>query len=315
VIAADSYYRVTPSDSLRVQLAGSRTEYPAAFAERFAQPHGSFDGHALTASYNHADRAWTWSAVYEELSPEFRADSGFVNQVGVRFGDINLERRIRGGPDRWYSNLYLGMGIDSTRHYDGDWTEWGADINAYYQGPRESEISINLAPNQEYFAGTTYHNHRASLYLAMQASRDVHVAVEIRGGETIDFNNEQQADFLTISPAAEVNIGRRFRGELAYDYQFLDAKDGTRIFDVHLPQARLLWHFNRRAYVRSIIQYQMVDFVTSEARELLTQLLFSYRINAQTVFLAGYSDDYEGERDLTRTERAVFVKVGYAFLF
>jgi len=33
------------------------------------------------------------------------------------------------------------------------------------------------------------------------------------------------------------------------------------------------------------------------------------------VFLAGYSDDYEGERDLTRTDRALFVKVGYAFLF
>ena len=84
---------------------------------------------------------------------------------------------------------------------------------------------------------------------------------------------------------------------------------------MHLPQARLLWHFNRRSYVRGIVQYQMVDFVTSEERELLTQLLFSYRINAQTVFLAGHSDDYEGERDLTRTDRALFVKVGYAFLF
>lgn len=309
VLAADSYYRMTDSDSLRVQLAGSRTSYP----DFFAPGGGSFDGHALVASYNHADRNWTWSAHYEELSPEFRADSGFVNQVGIRFGDAGFERRIRGGPERWFRNIYLGVGLDSTRHYDGDWTEWGMDINATYQGPRQSEISINIAPNQEHFRGTTYHNMRGSVFASMQVSRDIAAGIGIRGGETIDFNNRQQARFVEITPEADVNIGRHVSAELAYAYQEFETTSGARIFAVHLPQARLLWHFNRRAYVRTIIQYEQVSGV--ESRNLLTQLLFSYRVNAQTVFLAGYSDDYEGERDLTRTERAVFVKVGYAFLF
>jgi hypothetical protein len=315
VLAADSLYRMTDSDSLRVQLAGSRTTYPDAFAEAFAQPHGAFEGHAFIANYNHADRNWTWSAGYEELSPEFRADSGFVNQVGVRYGDMNLERRLRGGPDRWFRNLYLFIGMDATRQYDGGWNEWGMDIGGTYQGPRQSTISINLAPNQEYFAGRTYHDMRASLYGSMQVSRDVAVEMGVRGGEAIDFNNEQQAQFIELTPAADVNIGRHLSAELAYAYQAFETKDGARIFDVHLPQARLLWHFSRRAYVRAIVQYQQVELADVEERELLTQLLFSYRVNAQTVFLAGYSDDYEGERDLTRTERAVFVKVGYAFLF
>lgn len=250
-----------------------------------------------------------------ELSPEFRADSGFVNQVGVRYGDAGFERRLRGGPDRWFRNLYLSLGVDATRELEGVWNEWGMDISATYQGPRQSEISINLAPNQEYFAGTTYHNMRASIFGSMQVSRDVAVEMGVRGGEAIDFNNEQQAEFIELTPAAEVNIGRHVSAELAYVYQAFETKDGARIFDVHLPQARLLWHFNRRAYVRTIVQYQQVELADAEERELLTQLLFSYRLNAQTVFLAGYSDDYEGERDLTRTERAVFVKLGYAFLF
>ena len=315
VLAADSYYRVTESDSLRMQLAGSRTTYPDAFAAAFDQPHGAFEGHALIASYSHTDHNWSWSADYEELSPEFRADSGFVNQVGVRFAGAGIERRLRGGPDRWYRNLYLSVGGDATRQYDGGWNEWGMDISATYQGPRQSEISVNLAPNQEYFAGTTYHNHRASVFASMQVSRDIAAGIGIRGGEAIDFNNEQQAQFLEVTPSADVNIGQHVTAALAYAYQAFETKDGAQIFDVHLPQARLLWHFNRRAYVRTIVQYQQVEFPDSEERELLTQLLFSYRLNAQTVFLAGYSDDYQGERDLTRTERAVFVKLGYAFLF
>jgi hypothetical protein len=306
---------MTDSDSVRAQLASSRTSYPDAFAANAGQPQGSFDGHALSAGYNHADKNWSWNAQYEELSPEFRADSGFVNQVGVRYGQAGIQRRLRGGPDRWYRNLYLNAGADMTRQYDGDWNEWGMDIGGTYQGPRQSEISVNLAPNQEYFAGTTYHNTRASVFGSMQLSRDVSAGIGIRGGEAIDFNNEQQAQFIELTPEASVNIGRHVSAELAYAYQAFETKDGAQIFDVHLPQARLLWHFNRRAYVRTIVQYQQVEFPDSEERELLTQLLFSYRVNAQTVFLAGYSDDYEGERDLTRTERAVFVKVGYAFLF
>jgi Domain of unknown function (DUF5916)/Carbohydrate family 9 binding domain-like len=315
VLAADSFYRITDNHSVRVQLAGSRTSYPGAFAEDFGQPQGPFDGHALTASYNHADPHWTWYAQYNELSPEFRADSGFVNQVGVRFGEAGIERRLRGGPERWYRNIYLSVGADSTREYNGEWAEWGLDLSAVYEGPRQSEVSINLAPNQEYFGDTTYRNNRASIFGSMQLSRDVSAGIGIRGGEAIDFNNKQQAQFVEITPEATVNFGRHVSAELAYAYQAFETTSGGRIFAVHLPQARLLWHFNRRSYVRTILQYQQVEFPGSEERELLTQLLFSYRVNAQTVFLAGYSDDYQGERDLTRTERAVFVKLGYAFLF
>jgi hypothetical protein len=43
--------------------------------------------------------------------------------------------------------------------------------------------------------------------------------------------------------------------------------------------------------------------------------LFSYRVNAQTVFLAGYSDFFEGETGLSRMDRSVFAKVSYAWLF
>ena len=49
---------------------------------------------------------------------------------------------------------------------------------------------------------------------------------------------------------------------------------------------------------------------------LLTQLLFSYKLNAQTVFFLGYSDDQLGTRafGLARTDRTFFLKVGYAWV-
>ncbi len=315
VLAIDGYQRVTEQDNIRVQLAGSRTEYPELVSVLFDQPRGSFNGHALRGSYSHFDRTWEYSADYAELSPEFRADSGFISQVGVREGSVFVQRRIRGGEDRWFRNLYIAGGVDSTRQFDGDWTEWGADLGATYEGPRQTQISFNLAPNQEYFAGRTYHNFRHSFSVQTQASRDASVYFFVNSGEAIDFNNEQPADFVTLNPGGTFNIGSRVTGEIDYVWQRFDTESGERIFTVHLPQAKLLYHFSRRAFVRAVLQYQTVDFVTEKSQELLTQLLFSYRWNAQTVILAGYSDNYEGDVDLSRTNRAVFVKLSYAWLF
>lgn len=77
--------------------------------------------------------------------------------------------------------------------------------------------------------------------------------------------------------------------------------------------------------MRAILQYRSVDRdpeqyvipVGRESRNLLSQLLVSYRLDAQTVFLAGYSDNYSATEviDLTQTNRAVFVKLAYAWLF
>jgi hypothetical protein len=321
--SADSYFRLTERDSLRVQVAGSQSEYPDAIAEK------SLDGHAFYANYSHSDRNWTWGSNYQEYSPGFRADAGLFDQVGVRGASAFAERRIRGGdkPGRtWFSNLLLNAGVDGTRQFDGDWNEWGADLGATYEGPRQSEISFNfLAPNQEYYAGRVYHNLRHSAEATIQATPDVNLGLFVNWGESIDFTNERAADFVTLGPSANFDIGRRIRGEFSWQRQIFRTEAGDRIFTVDLPQARLLYHFSRRAFLRAILQYrnverdpaQYLEQVNREDRGFLSQLLFSYRLDAQTVFLAGYSDNYTGtdEIDLSRTNRTLFVKLSYAWLF
>ena len=56
--------------------------------------------------------------------------------------------------------------------------------------------------------------------------------------------------------------------------------------------------------------------IAASSRQLFSQWLFSYKVNPQTVFLAGYSDNASGgdALDLTRTDRTFFLKVGYAFI-
>jgi hypothetical protein len=323
VASADTFLRLTERDSLRVQFAGSRGNAPQGLGGK------NIEGHALYARYFHGDRNWSWGSTYEEYSPEFRADAGLFDQVGVRGASAFAERRVRGGDKAgrtWFSNLYFSLGGDVTKQYDDEWTEWGADVVATYEGPHQSRISSNIfAPNQEFFAGRVYHNVRHNIDASIQATRDVNLGLFVNWGETIDFTNERAADFVTVAPSANFDVGRHIRGEFSWQRQTFWTEAGNRVFVVDIPQARMLYHFNRRAFVRAILQYrdvarepdQYIVPVPREDRGFLSQLLFSYRLDAQTVFLAGYSDNYAGtdQIDLTRTDRAVFVKLSYAWLF
>ena len=51
--------------------------------------------------------------------------------------------------------------------------------------------------------------------------------------------------------------------------------------------------------------------------DLSTQLIYSYKLNPQTVFFLGYSDkSYQDDdlKDLRRGERTLFTKVSYAWM-
>jgi hypothetical protein len=148
-------------------------------------------------------------------------------------------------------------------------------------------------------------------------------SLSVRWGETIDFANSRQADFVTVGPEVEVLLGRHFRGEVSYVWQEIDVAPG-RLLTAGVAQARLFYHLNRQVFLRAIVQHREVDRnadlylspVEPELEELLTQLLFSYELNPRTVVLAGYSDGRLGLRDvdLTPTGRAFFLKLGYALL-
>jgi hypothetical protein len=58
--------------------------------------------------------------------------------------------------------------------------------------------------------------------------------------------------------------------------------------------------------------------IDKESRSLSTQLLYSYRLNAQTRFFVGYSDSAMEDasvRGLEQTYRTVFARFSYAWQY
>jgi len=86
-----------------------------------------------------------------------------------------------------------------------------------------------------------------------------------------------------------------------------------------------VWQFNTRTFVRAILQYSDIqrdqdlyeDVIDELERDFFVQLLFSYKVNPRTVFFAGYTEGGFKNQDftMTTTGRAVFLKIGYAWLW
>jgi hypothetical protein len=103
---------------------------------------------------------------------------------------------------------------------------------------------------------------------------------------------------------------------------------GEEIFEANLTQLRAIYNFNTRTFLRAIIQFRYTahnpelytDEVDRVSKDLFTQFLFSYKLNPQSVFFLGYSDNRQGftaenhtSIPLTQADRTFFMKLSYAW--
>jgi hypothetical protein len=110
---------------------------------------------------------------------------------------------------------------------------------------------------------------------------------------------------------------------LAQEKQKYAIRVTGRLYTANLSELRAVYQFNVRMFVRALVQYtdlkrnpSLYNFdIDSRSRLVFPQLLFSYKVNPQTVLFVGYSSTREGDEriDVTETDRTLFVKVGYAW--
>jgi hypothetical protein len=325
----DGFMQLSPSNFLRFQATRSQSEYPDSVVSRFGQPEGAFGGNNFFAQLTHASRNWYASVDVQEVSEDFRADAGFVPRTDLRGGVLQVERSFWGAPGKWYRRLAVFGYAERFEDHDGRETDRGLAGVVTYNGPMQSFANVGLGYNRKFFRGNTYE--LLDLRPTFQISPTQRATFSISGriGEDIDVTNNRKANIFQIAPGVDLRLGRHLAIGLSHTLQRLNTQEGdtaasrARILNVGLSQARAVYHFNVRTFVRAIVQYQDVDFtptlftvpVPDQQRTLFSQLLFAYKVNPQTVVFAGYTDDRLGldSIDLTPTGRTFFLKLGYNF--
>lgn len=340
VLGVDALIRLTDVDSLRYHLLGSQTEYPDSIVRAHDQPEGRFEDHAFSLSYKHASRDWGAKGGYEEIGPDFRADLGFVPQVGYSNAEVGAWRTWWPGSTGMLSWVELGGNWKETKEDNGDLIERETSLSLQATGPMQSYGSLNAGTSERFYKQVRFDLESYGAFLQLNYEKDLYLGLGVSTGRQIDYAFEPDPADPTapaardgrefeLSPSLRYNLGRHVRFDLSHDYRSLEIADGV-LFRANLTELRLIHQFNVRAFVRAIVQYGQVDrdlslypdcddgscHLQSEEREAYGQFLFSYKVNPRTALYLGYTDSAEAETNtsLVTTERSFFFKLGYAWL-
>lgn len=320
----DGFLRFTPSDTVRVQYLRSDTQYPLAIAQLKHQPLDSFDDDAYHVQYDHFSRNWRGSILYQDLGPQFRADSGFMPRVDIKNAEGQFERFFYGDAKSWYSQTSVGFHGLRTENHQGLLTDQSAELFGTFSGALQSALDVHFLHNKTFFDGTTFDLDQQVFNFSILPTGGLKLGLSAQFGDDIDFDNTRAARSVTWLPSVQIRLGQHLNVNASYEDSRLWVAAG-RLFDARLGQTRVIYQFNVRTFIRAIIQYQDIERdpslylfpVDSRQRNLFGQFLFSYKINPQTVLFTGYTNSQLGAFGipLTQTDRSFFLKIGYALLF
>lgn len=326
VLGPDFRLNLSGTDSVTGQVLWSFSETPDR-PDLAAEWDGrSLSGHGSDVWWEHTTETWDWGVEYKDFSDGFRADLGFVPQVGFREGYGSVGRTFR--PTGFFSRVRTFVFADYLVDREGGLLSQvvapGIGFDTKYNGFARFELR-----SERILAGTEVLPRRRLVYSLSAVPSRFFAGVSLDGsiGEEIDFEGARTGTGGRVAGSAVFRPGDHLQLDLTGEVRWMDVDlpDGSspRLFTAHVERLKATWTFTARAYVRVIGQYvgawQDPDLyateVEPESGSFSASALFGYRLNWQSVVFLGYGDARTLTEDggLPPENRQLFLKVSYAF--
>ena len=334
VFGPDFQWRIGDRNTITGQLLFSRSQTPDRTELADEWNGQKLDGHAAHMYYAFSSDKNDFYISGSDYADDFRADNGFVPQVGWRGSYTEAGHTYR--PKGFFSRFRVyGIG-EYQQTQDGGLLYRLASAGFGADGKFRSFTRIRLARDTVNDDGTLFDRNRLYTTVQFGVSRVISfISFDGWIGDEVDFEKSRLgkgasiAATLTLRPTNHLQVG------LTTNLRWLNVTD-DRLFTAQVERMRATYTFNPRMFVRAIVQNERTnrdlalygcppptpevpeppcDF-TQHSGALATQLLFAYKLNWQTVFYVGGGnlDEVTGqEGDFLPSNRQFFAKVSYAF--
>lgn len=301
------------------QVLRSESAYPLALGFDDASPAGN----AARGEYSYDSRNWSMSSWYEQVDPGFRADLGFIGQVGY-------DKALLGGARNWFfdngskiSRMQLYADYDITHRFDGQLLERELEARLSFNGPMQSNFGVHGMTRARYWNGQLFDEAYVNLFANLTPRSGMQIGGNFRTGPQIDIAASRRGQGRFFNLYGNLSLGRGLNLNADLFQQSL-RRDGGTAFEATVLDTRLAWQLDPRQRLRLTVQASNVDKdpalyarpVNRHARNVGAQLVYSYKVNPRTAVyaggtLGGFMDDEH--RDLFASSRGVFVKLSYGW--
>jgi len=311
----DGLYRINDTDWVKWQFLTSNTEYPDEFAAEHNQQK-TLTGDAMVITAGHEARNWVfWSSIIRR-DKGLRADSGFIHRVDTKGVDGGVWHNWQGSSDTWFTRIGVGIEGEYTEDTNGEICDKSVSLQSSYNGPLQTNIWMMLKKSEERYDGVNYNMDFFRLHTGFHPTGNLFIGLGVRRGDAIDYDNGRLGYRLGGGPLLDWKITDNIQFFTDLTHEQLDVS-GEDYYTVNMLDNRLVYNFNKQTFIRATVQYSHSDYNLDieDEESLFTQLLFSYKVNPQTVLFLGYSDYIYGDNewDLYRSDRSFFMKAAYAW--
>ena len=291
------------------------------------------------------DRHMNNDIVYQDRSPLFRSDLGFIPRVDIRLFGNFFSYRWR--PKKGKINSF-GPNSFTTADWDhkGRLQDWRQNLAFSMEFKGQTFIFVRRAEYFESFQNLPFREHQNSIQASTAWLRWLELAGNVDFGRGVNYfpgsglapflANAQDANFsIRLRPSARLRVEQTYlydRLGLLKGFQPSIAPSRGAIFNNHILRTKVNYQFSRELSLRAILDYNavlpnsaLVDL--DKTKRITGDVLLTYLIHPGTAFYAGFTDTRENlallsgplpllertRQPALTTGRQFFVKLSYLF--
>ena len=325
VVGPDFEWRPTGADVITGQWLFSDTRTPDRSDQAEEWTGRAFTGAALQTYWTHNTRHLDWFGRYTDVTHGFRADSGFVPQVGYReaLGSAGWSVHPKGRISRHRTFVNAQYQVDESGAVITENVQPGFGMDTHWNGFIQMRYTYDRTRAAEALIG----RHQFGYTVRFSPTRRVALlAVDSTLGQDIDFANAGPATGTTLNLQATIQPTDHLALDVIQNMRSLHVAASSaedRLFVQRVSRLKSTYTFTSRLFVRAIAQYvnttrdpSLYIFpVTPRSGDFAGSVLFAYKLNWQSVIFVGYGDDraLSPAGDLAPVDRQFFAKLSYAF--
>ncbi len=317
VFSLDSRWEITESQRIFAQIMRSNSDHSAFGSDEFNDT-------AMQMRYEFTSDEWFASVRFEDFGEDFRADLGLLDRVGHKENSQKLERIWYLDEGIW-SLVIIGVNHQEFSDQSGNLLKETFSAGIAANGPFSSDLGINFNTVERLENQTLFDLDVVDFWVVFTPFTGLELSISGEIGDAIDFTHTQPADITSLSLSGDWNLNRHLRVEFSHTTETLDVAGGE-LFDLSIDDLRVVWQFDGKSFLRLTTQYFLqesnpalfVSAIEEKDESLNLELLYSYKLNTQTVFFAGYNSGRARPNsilNLKESERTAFLKFTYSWLY
>ncbi|MCX5784046.1 MAG: hypothetical protein NTW04_06395, partial [Elusimicrobia bacterium] len=273
-------------------------------------------GTAASGFFVRQDRASRLYAYYDDYSPNFQAQNGFISAVDQRYWESLYTYYFR-PKDSFLTYWAPTVSAYGMYEYDGEPISTSQGLTLTFEAPTLALEFKKTFKDKERYNDINYYPDYGYVYIRTTPSRYVYLDSNVTFGEGLHYSDPVElGDMINVSSNLTLTLLERLKLTTNFLKKKITQKgSGDILSNQDTWREKIEFQFTDKLASRLIYDYTTIDTYTETQKTMTGSALLSYIVHPGTAFYIGFdsSKTQTPEGRWAATGETIFSKLTYRF--